>query len=58
MDTSNVDWVFVAGVAVKREGRLVADLGQVGEMAADARERVLSTGDAPIDVAAGVEGGR
>jgi cytosine/adenosine deaminase-related metal-dependent hydrolase len=58
MDTSNVDWVFVAGVAVKREGRLVADLGRVAEMAADARERVLSTGDAPIDVAAGVEGGR
>jgi cytosine/adenosine deaminase-related metal-dependent hydrolase len=58
MDTSNVDWVFVAGVAVKREGRLVADLGRVAEMAAGARERVLSTGDAPIDVAAGVEGGR
>jgi cytosine/adenosine deaminase-related metal-dependent hydrolase len=58
MDTSNVEWVFVAGVAVKREGHLVADLGRVGQMAAEARERVLAAGEAPIDVAAVVEGGR
>jgi cytosine/adenosine deaminase-related metal-dependent hydrolase len=55
MDTSNVDWVFVAGVAIKREGELVADVGRAGEMALTARERVLAAGGAPIGVAAGAE---
>jgi cytosine/adenosine deaminase-related metal-dependent hydrolase len=58
MDTSNVDWVFVAGMAVKREGRLVADPGRAGQMAVEARERVLAAGGAPIGVASGVEGDR
>jgi cytosine/adenosine deaminase-related metal-dependent hydrolase len=57
MDTSNVDWVFVAGVPVKREGRLVADVGRAGQRAVEARARVLSAGGASIGVAAGVEGG-
>jgi cytosine/adenosine deaminase-related metal-dependent hydrolase len=58
MDTSNVDWVFVAGQPLMRDGILEADLGRVGLMAAEARERVLSAAGAGIDVAAGVEAGR
>jgi cytosine/adenosine deaminase-related metal-dependent hydrolase len=57
MDTSNVDWVFVAGVPVKREGELVADVGVAREAALVARERVLTAGGAPVGVIAGVEGG-
>jgi cytosine/adenosine deaminase-related metal-dependent hydrolase len=57
MDTSNVDWVFVAGSPVKREGRLVADVGRAGQLAVEARERVLAATGAPIGITAGVEGG-
>jgi cytosine/adenosine deaminase-related metal-dependent hydrolase len=41
MDTSNVDWVFAAGRVVMREGRLLADLARVRDLAATARERVV-----------------
>jgi hypothetical protein len=40
MDTSNVEWVFVAGRAVKRHGQLTADVARVRAAAADARDRL------------------
>ncbi len=40
MDTSNVDWVFVAGTPVVREGALDADLDRVRKLAATARQQV------------------
>jgi cytosine/adenosine deaminase-related metal-dependent hydrolase len=58
MDTSNVDWVFVGGVPVKRAGELTADVGRVGEMAMAARERVVSSTGAQVEVAAVAEGSR
>jgi hypothetical protein len=45
MDTSNVDTVFVAGKAVKRNGRMVGvDLKRVQRMAEKARDGVLARG--------------
>jgi cytosine/adenosine deaminase-related metal-dependent hydrolase len=41
MDTSNVDWVFVAGRALKRDGVIDADIGRAGSLAAAARKRVM-----------------
>ncbi len=40
MDTSNVDWVFVAGEAVMREGVLTSDVGRARDLAAASRRRV------------------
>ena len=40
MDTSNVDWVFVAGNPVVREGAIDADLDRVRKLAATARQQV------------------
>jgi 5-methylthioadenosine/S-adenosylhomocysteine deaminase len=40
MDTSNVDWVFVAGNAVVREGAVVADIDRVRKLAMTARQQV------------------
>jgi 5-methylthioadenosine/S-adenosylhomocysteine deaminase len=40
MDTSNLDWVFVAGRALMREGQLVADVGGARQRANDAQRRV------------------
>lgn len=40
MDTSNLDWVFVAGNAVMREGRLTADVEAARELATSAQRRV------------------
>ncbi len=40
MDTSNVDWVFVAGNAVKRAGVLQGDIGRATELATAAQQRV------------------
>ncbi len=42
MDTSNLDWVFVGGRALMREGVLQADLGPVRELAAAAAQRVAA----------------
>jgi len=53
MDTSNVDWVFVAGEAVKRQGELVADVGHAGAMALAARTRLESAPGALAGVASG-----
>jgi 5-methylthioadenosine/S-adenosylhomocysteine deaminase len=40
MDTSNVDWVFVAGNPVVREGAVVADIDRVRKLAMTARQQV------------------
>ena len=40
MDTSNVDWVFVGGKALKRNGELVADSGRIRSLAIAARDRM------------------
>lgn len=40
MDTSNLDWVFVGGEAVMREGSLVADTADARRLALDAQRGV------------------
>ncbi len=40
MDTSNIDWVFVAGRPLVEDGRLSADLDHVRRLALAARDRV------------------
>lgn len=40
MDTSNVDWVFVAGRPLKRGGVLEGDLDNAAELASKAQRRV------------------
>lgn len=42
MDTSNVDWVFVGGRIVMREGVLEADVQRASSLATDARDRVAA----------------
>lgn len=42
MDTSNVDWVFVAGVPLLAEGRLTADVDRARTLANVARDRVAA----------------
>jgi cytosine/adenosine deaminase-related metal-dependent hydrolase len=42
MDTSNVDWVFVAGRAVKRAGVLQGDVARATDLANTAQRRVAS----------------
>jgi hypothetical protein len=43
MDTSNVDSVFVAGKALKRDGKLLnVDLGRLMQKAYDARDYVIA----------------
>ena len=43
MDTSNVDWLFVAGRAVMRDGELDADLDRVRELTVAAQRRLVSS---------------
>ncbi len=43
MDTSNVDWVFVAGNPVVREGAVDADLDRVRSLAATARRQLAGS---------------
>lgn len=43
MDTSNVDWVFVGGRALVRDGSPVADIGRVRRLAIEARDRIMRT---------------
>jgi cytosine/adenosine deaminase-related metal-dependent hydrolase len=52
MDTSNVDWVFVAGRALKRNGAIEADIAPARSLAAAARQRVMVA----TDVFAGARG--
>lgn len=40
MDTSNIEWVVVAGKPLKRASELVADVGRARELAISAHERV------------------
>jgi 5-methylthioadenosine/S-adenosylhomocysteine deaminase len=40
MDASNVDWVFVGGRALMRDGELLADVARVRDLAVAARKRV------------------
>jgi len=44
MDTSNIDWVFVAGRPMMRGGRLEADVAHATSLAIDARERLTRAG--------------
>jgi 5-methylthioadenosine/S-adenosylhomocysteine deaminase len=44
MDTSNLDWVFVGGRALMREGVLDADTSRVTALAEDARRRFGALG--------------
>jgi 5-methylthioadenosine/S-adenosylhomocysteine deaminase len=53
MDTSNVDWVFVAGVALKRQGELQGDFGRARDLAVAAQERVLAAAGSFATVASG-----
>jgi hypothetical protein len=40
MDTSNVDWVFVAGRPLKRAGVLEGDVARATDLATKAQRRV------------------
>jgi cytosine/adenosine deaminase-related metal-dependent hydrolase len=53
MDTSNIDWVLVAGRPVVRHGELDADLDRVRELALTARARVVTAGGHPAASSAG-----
>jgi len=51
MDTSNVDWVFVAGRALMRAGVLQADVPRARDLAVAARERMVAASGLAIGVA-------
>ena len=53
MDTSNVDWVFVGGTAVVRDGELDADVARARALARSARASVSRR--PPGSSAAGVD---
>jgi hypothetical protein len=53
MDTSNIDWVLMAGRPVVRHGELDADLDRVRELALTARARVVTAGGHPAASSAG-----
>jgi 5-methylthioadenosine/S-adenosylhomocysteine deaminase len=53
MDTSNLDWVFVGGRALMREGVLQADLGHVRELVAAATRRVGAASGHLVDAVQG-----
>lgn len=53
MDTSNVDWVFVAGRTVMRNGVLDADLDRARGLAAAAQKRVAAASSALVETGAG-----
>jgi 5-methylthioadenosine/S-adenosylhomocysteine deaminase len=42
MDTSNIDWVFVAGRALMRSGTLQADVAKARALASEARQRLTT----------------
>jgi cytosine/adenosine deaminase-related metal-dependent hydrolase len=42
MDTSNVDWLFVDGVALVRDGTLTADIGRAQQLAVSAQTEVAN----------------
>ena len=51
MDTSNVDWVFVGGRVVMRDGVLQADVQRARGLAIAARERVVAASGLVVGVA-------
>ena len=53
MDTSNVDWVFVAGQPVMRNGVLDADLDRARNLAAAAQQRVAVASRALVETGSG-----
>lgn len=53
MDTSNLDWVFVAGRAIMRDGTLQADVERARSLASDAHRRVGMAAGLPASLAAG-----
>lgn len=53
MDTSNVDWVFVAGRPVMRNGVLDADLDRARGLATAAQRRVAAASPALVETGAG-----
>ncbi|HEX9122149.1 MAG TPA: amidohydrolase family protein [Actinomycetota bacterium] len=55
MDTSNVDWVFVGGRVLMRDGSLQADVERARGLATAARERVVSA-SGPVGAAPRGEG--
>jgi len=55
MDTSNVDWVFVAGRVVMREGVLEADVQRARILATEARQRVAEASGLVVGAVPGGE---
>jgi len=53
MDTSNVDWVFVAGHPVMRHGALEADLDRARDLAAAAQQRLKGASHALVETGSG-----
>jgi 5-methylthioadenosine/S-adenosylhomocysteine deaminase len=53
MDTSNVDWVFVAGRPLVRQGALQADVQRARSLVAAARERLAASAGLPVGAAGG-----
>jgi 5-methylthioadenosine/S-adenosylhomocysteine deaminase len=53
MDTSNVDWVFVGGRALMREGVLDADVERARRLATEARRRVADVSGSIVGAARG-----
>jgi cytosine/adenosine deaminase-related metal-dependent hydrolase len=53
MDTSNVDWVFVGGRALKRESQLIADFAHASDLAVAAQSRVIAADGAYATAATG-----
>jgi cytosine/adenosine deaminase-related metal-dependent hydrolase len=56
MDTSNVDWVFVAGRVVMRGGVLEADVERARILATEARQRVVDASGLVVGAVPGGEG--
>ncbi len=53
MDTSNVDWVFVSGRVLMRDGVLEADVQRARSLATTARERVAAASGLVVGAAPG-----
>jgi 5-methylthioadenosine/S-adenosylhomocysteine deaminase len=56
MDTSNVDWVFVAGRVLMRQGVLEGDVQRARSLAAKARQRVAEASGIVVGAASGGAG--
>ena len=55
MDTSNVDWVFVAGRPLMRGGALEANVEQARNLATTAQQRVATAAGLAVGTAPGGE---